>query len=86
VLIVVIMIVPLVLAIVDLAVLLVLAALGIVGRLLFRRPWTIEAVGSDDTRLTWHAVGWRASAARRDEIATALAAGVVPPPDPEPVG
>jgi len=75
-------VVPLMLAVVDVVVLLVLAGLGIVGRVLFRRPWTIDATSSDGTRLSWQVVGWRASGTRRAEIAEALDAGVVPPPDP----
>jgi hypothetical protein len=74
-------VVPLILAVVDIVVVLVLAGAGIVGRVLFHRPWTIEATSSDGEQLTWQVVGWRASGDRRDVIAAALDAGVVPPPD-----
>lgn len=73
--------IPFLLALLDLVLLVVLTALGIAGRVLFRRPWTIEARHRDGTVHTWRVTGLRASAARRDEIAAALAAGVVPAPD-----
>jgi hypothetical protein len=73
---------PLIVAIIDLVFVLLLAALGIVGRILFRRPWKIEATASDGARQFWHVVGLRASAKRRDEIASMLAIGITPPADP----
>jgi hypothetical protein len=68
---------PLVLAVVDL---LLVTGVGLVGRVAFRRPWTIEARAADGTTQTWQVVGWRASRERRDEIADLLAAGVSSPP------
>jgi hypothetical protein len=75
----VVVLVPLLLAVLDLLLLGIVAALGLVGRLVLRRPWTIEARSDDGTVLTWNVVGWRASRERRDEVAALLASGVVPP-------
>jgi hypothetical protein len=77
---VVVFVIPLLLALVDLVLLLVLAGLGIVGRVVFRRPWTVEARASDGTVLAWQVVGWRASGERSAEIAELVASGVTPPP------
>jgi hypothetical protein len=71
--------IPLLVALVDLLILLLLGLLGLFGRIVFRRPWTVEARGDDDTVRRWKVVGWRASAERRDEIAALLAAGITPP-------
>lgn len=71
--------VPLVFAVLDLVVVLLLAALGILTRVLFRRPWTIEATSDDGGRLRWRVKGWRASGAKRDEIEGLLATGILPP-------
>jgi len=67
------------LLVVELAILASLVAVGVGSRLLLRRPWTVEAVASTGDRLTWDVVGWRASGARRDEIAEMLRAGITPP-------
>lgn len=77
-------VIPLLVALVDLLILLLLALLGILGRIVFRRPWTIEARADDGTIRTWKVVGWRASRDHRDEIAQLLAAGITPPPDDTP--
>jgi len=72
-------VVPLVLAVVDVVVVLAIAGAGLLARVVFRRPWTVEARADDGTVLSWQVVGWRASRERRDEIAQLLAAGVTPP-------
>lgn len=72
-------VIPVLIAIVDLALLLVFAALGVLGRIAFRRPWTVEARDNDGNRYRWKVVGWQASQNRRDEIAQLLAQGIVPP-------
>lgn len=72
-------VIPLVLAVVDVVVVLVVAGAGLVGRVAFRRPWTVEARAGDGTVRTWKVVGWRASRERLDEIAELLAAGISPP-------
>jgi hypothetical protein len=76
--------VPLLFALAELGLLLVLAALAVAGRVVLRHPWTIEARADDGTTLRWAVVGWRASRARRTEIATTLATGTTPPPDAPP--
>lgn len=59
---------------IELVVLLVIAAAGIVGRLLFRRPWTVRARNSD-RQLEWKVRGWRASGDIVDEVARRIVAG-----------
>lgn len=71
-------VVPLIAAVVDVVVLLALTGFGIVGRVLFRRPWTIEARAGDGTTYRWHVVGWQASGRFRAEAAECLVAGIVP--------
>lgn len=70
--------VPLLVALVDVVLVLVLTAGSVVGRVVFRRPWTIEARADDATTHTWKVVGWRAAHAHRDEVAASLEAGIVP--------
>lgn len=67
--------VPLLLALVDLVLVLLVVAGGTVGRLLLRRPWHIEAVAADGRRVDRHAVGWRGSREVRDELAAEIAHG-----------
>jgi hypothetical protein len=47
---------------------------GVIGRVLFRRPWTIEAVrtASGERRIAWNVVGWRASSVAADRMASAI--------------
>ena len=74
-------VVPLLVAVVDVAIVLLLAALGVLGRIVLRRPWVVEAVraGGDEV-IRWHVVGWRASGEHRDRVAEYLAStGTVPP-------
>lgn len=75
-------VIPLLVVIVDLVILLLLALLGIVARVVFRRPWVLEAASSDGRRHQWRVVGWRRSGEQCRHIAQMLAAGIVPPPDP----
>lgn len=63
---------PLLLALVDLVVILVVAAIGVIGRLVFRRPWTVEACASTGERHEVRVVGWR----RAGEAVRALARDV----------
>lgn len=72
-------VVPILIALVDVLVLVIIGALGTLGRVVFRRPWMVEARASDGTVHRWHAVGWRAGRQLRREVADSLAAGVVPP-------
>jgi hypothetical protein len=72
-------VIPLLLTLVDLVVVLLLTLLGFVAKIVFRRPWTVEARSDDGTVYRWKVVGWRASGQRRDEIAQMLSAGITPP-------
>lgn len=53
--------VPLLLAVVDLAVVLVLTLLGVLARVVLRRPWTVEARSDDGSVVERQVVGWRAA-------------------------
>ncbi|GGK35589.1 hypothetical protein GCM10010124_30380 [Pilimelia terevasa] len=68
---------PLLLLLIDLVVVLVLLVLALAGRVLFRRPWTVEARSGGET-FTAQVVGWRAALCRRDEIAESLRRGLRP--------
>lgn len=73
---------PFLIALGELLLVVLLAAAGLVGRVLFRRPWTVDAVGPDGQHNVWAIVGWRASGAARALIADRLrATGDVPPDD-----
>jgi hypothetical protein len=67
--------IPLVLVVIDLVIALVLTALGIGARLLFRRPWTVEAKSEAGERHRWRVVGLRASREHAADVANALAHG-----------
>ncbi|HEX5995965.1 MAG TPA: hypothetical protein VFY84_12555 [Jiangellales bacterium] len=69
---------PLLLIAIDLVIVLVLLVLALVGRVLFRRPWTVEATAGNGERVTAEVVGWRAALRRRDEIAELLRRGQRP--------
>lgn len=73
-------IVPALVFVLELLLVLVLVGFGVAGRVLFGRPWTVEArrVGSDDA-LEWKVRGWGASSAMVDEVADQLEAGLRPP-------
>jgi hypothetical protein len=68
---------PALFALLDLVVVLLLAVVGVVARVLFRRPWTIEATPSAGRPLQWRVTGWRASEAHRVQIERHLANGTV---------
>lgn len=71
--------IPFLVALGELLLILVLALAGLAGRVLFRRPWTVDAVSPDGDHTMWAIVGWRASGAARQFIADHLAAsGTVP--------
>jgi hypothetical protein len=62
----------------ELIVLLALFLAGIVGRVVFRRPWHVLA-RTDGVRYRWPARGWRASGERVQAVADALGRGSLPP-------
>lgn len=77
--------VPLLVAILDVVLLALLTVLGIGARIVFRRPWVVEArpvvpVPAELRRHTWRIVGWRASGEMVDAVANALAHGNPLPP------
>ena len=66
--------IPFLIALAELLLIVVLALAGIVGRVLFRRPWTVDAVSPAGSHHMWSVAGWRASAAARQFIADRVAA------------
>ena len=66
---------PLLLLVLDAVIVLILLVLALAGRVLFRRPWTVEATATSGERITADVVGWRAALRRRDELAAQLAHG-----------
>lgn len=73
---------PLVLALVDLVLVLVVAAVGVVGRFVFRRPWTVEARSPAGERHEVHVVGWRRAGERVRALAEDLQHGSTIGSDP----
>jgi hypothetical protein len=70
---------PLIGVVADLILAILLTALGVAGRLLFRRPWSVEAVSDTGERHRWQVVGWRASRQLVADVVNALAHGNLPP-------
>lgn len=70
---------PALIFLLELLLILALVGLGLLGRLLFRRPWTIEAieVGSDQA-FEWKVSGWRASGDLLESLANQLQATGLP--------
>jgi hypothetical protein len=68
---------------VELIIVGVLLAAGLVGRVVLRRPWVIEATSVDSAtsgrQLEWRVSGWRKSSELIDKVASDLAAGREPP-------
>lgn len=75
-------VVPLLLFGVELIVLGLVIAVGIVGRALLGRPWVVQAVpvDGDAQAVAWRVSGWRRSARVIEEIVAALDAGRDPVP------
>ncbi len=70
---------PLLLVLLDIVVVVALLVGGVVARLLFRRPWTVEAVAEDgEAAHHFQAVGLKASRRLRDDVAQRLAQGQHP--------
>ena len=70
---------PFLIALGELLLVLLLAIGGAVSRVLFRRPWTVDAVDPDGGHHQWAVVGWRASGEARRFIAERIATtGTVP--------
>jgi hypothetical protein len=65
---------PALILVLDLLLLLAIAGLAAVGRIVFRRPWTVYA-GNDVDRATWAVLGWRASGRAVRHVAECLERG-----------
>lgn len=63
-------VIPAMLFVLELSFVLVAIGLGVAARILFRRPWTVEArvAGTSEGR-EWKVVGWRASGELVDTLA-----------------
>jgi hypothetical protein len=59
---------PVILLGIDLVWLLLVGVLGVIGRIVLRRPWRVEAVSRTERR-SWFVKGYRAAGRERDEIA-----------------
>lgn len=71
--------IPFLIALGELLFIVLVALAGVVSRVLFRRPWTVDAVSPGGAHHDWHVVGWRASGAARQFIADRVrGAGTVP--------
>ena len=74
---------PLVAIAIELVILALVLMAALVGRVLFRRPWTIYATSKDGERArehTWRVVGWRRSSRLIEEARRALEHGAALPP------
>ena len=71
---------PVLLIGIDLIWLLLVGLLGVVGRVVLRRPWRVEAVSASQRR-QWYVQGYRAAGRRRDEIANQFTHGHNPTGD-----
>lgn len=75
--------IPFLIALGELFFIVFLALAGVVGRVLFRRPWTVDAVSPTGEHYQWAVVGWRASGAARQFIADRIATTSTVPTDEE---
>jgi hypothetical protein len=58
---------------------------GVIGRVLFGRPWTIEAMRIEPPggpTIAWNIVGWRASGRAAQRMTTLIHGAGIPPADP----
>jgi hypothetical protein len=69
---------PIVIFAVEIVILAVLAAAGLVGRVILRRPWTIVARSDRGEVRQWRVRGWGAAEAAVDDAARAIGAGLEP--------
>ncbi len=66
-------VIPAVIFFLELVLVLAAVGLGVLGRVLFRRPWTVEArVDGTDRGGEWKVTGWRASGELVDSMAERL--------------
>jgi hypothetical protein len=65
----------------EILILLVVALAGVIGRVVFRRPWMVFARGGDE-QLVWPVVGYFNSRAKIQELSSQLALGTELQPAP----
>ena len=66
---------PALIFVVELALVLVAVGFGVLGRVLLRRPWTVEArVDGTSQGGEWKVMGWRASGDLLNSVANRLEA------------
>jgi len=63
----------------ELLIVVVLLIAGVIGRVVFRRPWTVFAKSGADVHST-PVVGWRASGRAIEDVAGRIASGQLQPP------
>ena len=71
--------IPFLIALGELVFVVVLALVGLVSKVLFRRPWIIDAVDPAGRHHEWPIVGWRASGAAKRYVAERVTATGQPP-------
>ena len=68
-------VIPALIFVVELALVVVAVGLGVLGRVLFRRPWTVDArVDGTSQGGEWKVTGWRASGELVNSVAETLKA------------
>lgn len=73
----VVVVLPLLFALFEVIVLVLVGLLVLAARVLFRRPWTVEAASEDEV-LTWQVVGWEASGEQVARAGALLSDGMRP--------
>ena len=71
------LVIPLLVLVVDLLIAIGLVLIVGVTRVLFRRPWVVEAHGPDDLTVRRLVVGWRASGDEVQRLGTEITLGIV---------
>jgi hypothetical protein len=71
--------IPFLIALGELLLVVLLAVAGVVSRVVFRRPWTVDAVDPEGTHHQWRVVGWRPSGTARRFIADHITSTGSPP-------
>ena len=69
---------PIVIFAVEVVILAVLAAAGLVGRVILRRPWTVVARSDRGEVRQWRVKGWGEARAAVDDVAREIGAGIEP--------
>jgi hypothetical protein len=69
---------PLVAIAIEVVILILVAAVGAAGRILFRRPWTVRARTTAVRSVEWKVSGWRESTDLIERVCEAIAAGTDP--------